>query len=63
VALVIHLLANFRQILTLNFFLDLYKGVFMEKMTQIRQTPKKKNSKSPDFIDKFQQVAKNIEGF
>jgi hypothetical protein len=35
----------------------------MEKMTQIRQTPKKKNSKSPDFIDKFQQVAKNIEGF
>ncbi len=35
----------------------------MEKMTQIRQISKKKNSKSLDFIDKFQQVAKNIEGF
>ncbi len=34
-----------------------------EKMTQIRQISKKKNSKLPDFIDKFQQVAKNIEGF
>ncbi len=42
---------------------NLYKGFFMEKMTQIHQIlnfffP---FFKSPDFYDKFQQVAKNIE--
>jgi hypothetical protein len=31
-------------------------------MTQIRQIPKKKQSELPDFYDKVQQVAKNIEG-
>jgi len=33
---------------------DLYKGFFMEKMTQIRQISKKKKSKSPDFNDEYQ---------
>jgi hypothetical protein len=35
----------------------------MEKMTQIRQISKETKSKSPDFNDKVQWVAKNIEGF
>jgi hypothetical protein len=35
----------------------------MGKITQIRQITKRKNSKSPDFYDKFHYVAKNIEGF
>jgi hypothetical protein len=32
-------------------------------MVQIRQISKKRKSKSPDFYEKFQYVAKNIEGF
>jgi hypothetical protein len=32
-------------------------------MAQIRQILKKKNSKFSEFYDKFQWVAKNIEGF
>jgi len=37
----------------------------MEKMAQIPQISKekKKKSKLPNFYDKFQQVAKNIERF
>jgi hypothetical protein len=35
----------------------------MEKMTQIRQISKETKSKSPDFNEKVQWVAKNIEGF
>ncbi len=35
----------------------------MEKMAQICQISKTKVSESPDFYDKFQWVAKNIEGF
>jgi hypothetical protein len=31
-------------------------------MTQICQIPKKKQSELPDFYDKVQHVAKNIEG-
>jgi hypothetical protein len=42
---------------------DLYKGFSMEKMAQICQISKKKNSRLPDFYAKFQQVARNIEGF
>jgi hypothetical protein len=30
------------------------KGFFMDKVAQFRQIAKKKNSKSPDFYDKFQ---------
>ncbi len=41
----------------------LYKGFFMEKIIQIRQILKFIFLKSPDFYDKFQQVANNIEGF
>jgi hypothetical protein len=32
----------------------LCKGFFMENFTQVRQISKRKNSKSPDFYDKFQ---------
>jgi hypothetical protein len=35
----------------------------MENMAQICQILKTKVSESPDFYDKFQYVAKNIEGF
>jgi hypothetical protein len=34
----------------------------MEKMAQIHQISKVFFSKSPDFYDKFQKVAKNTEG-
>jgi hypothetical protein len=39
----------------------LYKGFLLEKMTQIRQIPKKKKSELPDLYNKVQQVAKNIK--
>jgi hypothetical protein len=41
------------------------KGFCMEEMAQIRQISKhkKKVFGLPDFNDKFQKVAKNIEGF
>jgi len=43
--------------------LDLYKGFLMEKMTQIPQIfCGKNNSKFSDFKDKFQKLAKNMEG-
>ncbi len=42
---------------------ELCKGFFMEKINQIRHISKRKNSKSPDFYEKFQYVAKNIEVF
>jgi hypothetical protein len=35
----------------------------MENMAQIFQILKKKNSKLPDFYDKFHSVAKIIKGF
>ncbi len=35
----------------------------MENVAQICQILKTKDSESSDFYDKFQQVAKNIEGF
>jgi hypothetical protein len=41
----------------------MYKGSFMEKIAQNCQISKKKKSKSQDFYDKFDCVAKNIEGF
>jgi hypothetical protein len=41
---------------------DHYKGFFMRKMVQIRQISKIKKFKSPDFFNKFQKEAKNIEG-
>jgi len=34
----------------------------MKKMAQIYQISKKKVARSPEFYDKLQQVAKNIEG-
>jgi hypothetical protein len=42
---------------------DLFKGFSMEKMAQIRHISRKKNSQSPDFYGKFQEVAKDIERF
>jgi len=36
------------------------KRVFMEEMAQIRQILREK---SPNYYDKFQQVAKNIEEY
>jgi len=44
--------------------LNLYKGFFIgEKMAQICQILKEKNSKSSDFYDKFHFLAKNIKWF
>jgi hypothetical protein len=42
------------QISTWKIWFQPIKGYFMEKMAQIHQISKKKNSKSPDFYDKFQ---------
>jgi len=42
---------------------NLYKGFFIEKMANIHQISKNIFLKSPDFYDKFQQVAKNIKRF
>jgi hypothetical protein len=42
---------------------DLYKGFSMEKMTEIHQISKTKVSRLADFYDRFQLVAKNVEGF
>jgi hypothetical protein len=41
---------------------DLCKGFSMEKMTEIHQISKIKVSRLADFYDKFQLVAKNVEG-
>ncbi len=41
---------------------NLHKGFLMKKIAQIRQILKKKNSKFSEFYNKFQCVAKNIEG-
>jgi hypothetical protein len=47
-----------------NIDFDLCKGFFLWKiLPKFARFQKEKNSKSPDFYDKFQYVAKNIEGF
>ncbi len=43
--------------------LNLYKGSFMKKMTQIHQISKKKSSTSSDFFYKFQYIAKKMKEF
>ncbi len=49
---------NLKNVISIN-----TKGFFMGKIVQIFQfSKKKKKSKSPDFYNKFQYVAKNIEG-
>jgi hypothetical protein len=45
------LLANFR---TIKYDIDLYKGFFMENLTQIRQILKNYFFKFPEFYNKFQ---------
>jgi hypothetical protein len=46
-----------------KFDFDLCKGFLMEKMAQTCQISKNFFFTLPDFYDKFQWVAKNLEGF
>jgi len=43
---------NFTKFQPGKYDFNLYEGYFVEKMAQIRQISKEKNSKSPDFYDK-----------
>jgi hypothetical protein len=45
---------NFTKFQPGKYDFNLYEGYFVEKMAQIRQISKEKNSKSPGFYDKFQ---------
>jgi hypothetical protein len=45
---------NFTKFKPGKYDFNLYEGYFMEKMAQIHQISREKNSKSPDFYDKFQ---------
>jgi hypothetical protein len=55
------LLANFDQISMWKIWLQPLERIFIEKMIQIHSNVKEFFSKSADFKDKFQQVAKNIK--